>query len=122
MITVTATEKSNKLFLVETSEKVKGKMQFKDDVTMAEASRLHYFWTREFILEKMNSFLKQRKKAYELVGHAKMYRSAETILSRIDQRRYASLNSICMLIKSMEGDIMLVAPGDHSAHYHYYST
>lgn len=122
MITVTATEKDNNLYLVQTSEKVNGKRQLRDDVTMAEAARLHYFWTRVFIYERLHAFLKQRQKAYELLNITGMSRFTGNLLDRLEYRQYASLDILCVLVLLMENDIKLIAPGSQSRQYHYYGT
>lgn len=122
MIQIIATEKENHLYLVKTSEQINGKLLERDDVTYAEAARLHYFWTRLFIITKVTAFLKQRRKAFELAKAWNLQDQANTLLDSLAGRNYASLNVICKVIVSMENQIRFIAPSETSRHYHFYNT
>lgn len=103
------------------SEKVKSKMLKKENLTFSQAERIAYFWTRDYILEKINNYIKQRREAFRLNSAMKMADACTGMLMMLEMRRYATLRNIMALVVQMERQLQQISPAPSSRHYHFYN-
>lgn len=118
---VIATGTNGHGFVVETSEKVSGRIQRITVANEADGLRYCYFWSRLYITEKVISFLNQRGKAFQLANNSRVQQAAYDLATRIQTCQLVSLHSICQLVFDNEKLIEFLAPRKGSDQYKYYS-
>lgn len=86
----------------------------------ADAQRQMYFRNRDYIYQHIKNFLKYRKYALELSGYHKQVYAVEILMAKLDVFSDSSYQNLCRFIYNNEGNIMELAPGEHSKHFKNY--
>ena len=85
----------------------------------SEAYRVIYFVNRDYMLAKLNKWLKQRTFTYDPIVKKKV---AE-LQVLLEYHKNVDFFNLCNIIKKHKASFEFVAPGPRSEeHYHYYKT
>lgn len=91
--------------------------------SMFDAQRIVDFHNRKYILEKMSSWLHQRKYAMSMMaGTEERLKDIQAIEMGLAYRKHASLGNICAYLHLVEPQIRLLIPPVKSAHYKIFYT
>lgn len=121
MITATCTHYHN-CYRLEISRPDRNTVEFKMVNSAGEAERYLYLKNREYIIEKLAGWLRQRRRGLEefnLMNRAVKAAQLEVLLNCY---KNASLAAVCRIVNDHAEALELLAPGDRSAHYKHYHT
>jgi hypothetical protein len=87
---------------------------------IGEAERLVYYHNRRYILDKINSWLNQRKIAVKQSPDKSRLLKVATMQVLISSYRDKSLYQLCKMIKQHDDYFKAISPEPGSSHYPYY--
>lgn len=94
--------------------------------TDQDVRRKLYFRNRKYIIDTLGPWLKQRKRAIEeRPDQEEFSQKLEKVTALRDMvlhHTFSSLWSLCAYVIRKRDDISLIAPGESSRHFKYYST
>lgn len=121
MITIYATMQSNLLNL-EIVRPDRIQHEFINGITEAEATRRVYLISREYIIEKLTGWLKQRMFTYgpQITNRPGLSVEASRLLVLLNYYQRASLAAVCSVVTDHAQALEALAPGVNSEHYGRY--
>ena len=94
--------------------------EFKNVATLEDANRLIYFLNRKYILEKLKSWLKQRRFAIQMTSNRSRSMEVAKMLVLLNYYDHAGLHVLCAFITKHRSVIETLVPPLTSVHYNHY--